>query len=225
MDGISFLSLCVVVGIGLKTVRSFQQSRQAVIESASLLTVIVEALTSRIQRSESALTNLRSDIATLARRSDGLETGRTELHAGYEEMMRLMQDVRLNDKKLITDLEQLRAKVSEISQTKQSTEGLPSRENFASVLSEGDMLSALTSTERLTLEILRGEGSKGAPELCKRLKKSREHTARLMKKLYMEGFVKRESSHMPFRYKLNDEVRSALESAAGPVMEERSATP
>jgi DNA-binding MarR family transcriptional regulator len=104
-------------------------------------------------------------------------------------------------------------------------EGLPSRENFATTLSEADLLLNLTATERLTLEILRDEGSKGAPELGKRLNKSREHTSRLMKKLYMEGFVKRESNHTPFRYKLNDEVRSALESAPNRVTEEEPATP
>lgn len=122
------------------------------------------------------------------------------------------------------DLEQLRVKRNE-PQGSRPVDGLPSRENFATVLSEGDILSALTSTERMTLEILKVEGSKGAPELGKRLKKSREHTSRLMKKLYMEGFVKRESNHTPFRYKLNDEVRSALEEAGNQPKEEQRATP
>jgi len=224
IDVISLLSLTLAILIGVKTVRSFHQSKQAVIESASLLTVIVDALTSRIQRSESALTNLRTDIVSVTRRGDMLETGQKHLSVAYDQMMRQVQETLSNDKKLLTDLEQLRAKVNEIPQGRETVDGLPSRDNFATTLSEGDMLSALTPTERLTLEILRTEGSKGAPELGKRLKKSREHTSRLMKKLYMEGFVKRESNHTPFRYKLNDEVRSALESA-GQLTEERPATP
>jgi len=225
IDSVSLLSLCIVAIVGLKTIRSFQQSKQAVIESASLLTVIVDALTSRIQRSESALTNLRSDIATVARHGDTLETEQTHLHTSYEQMTRQVQEILSSNKKLIVDLEQVKMKISEISHGQQTVEGLPSRENFATVLSEGDLLSRLTSTERVTLEILRVEGSKGAPELGKRLKKSREHTSRLMKKLYMEGFVKRESNHAPFRYKLNEEVRSALESAGDQVTEERAAAP
>ena len=159
----------------------------------------------------------------MGRRGEALETGQARLHNAYEQVTLQLQDALSNDKKLIVELEQLKAKI-ETSQVRQQVEGLPSRENFATVLSEGDMLSALTSTERLTLEILRTEGPKGAPELGKRLKKSREHTSRLMKKLYMEGFVKRESNHTPFRYKLNDEVRSVLESA-GELREERPAAP
>jgi len=225
IDVISLLSLCVVTVMGFKTVRSFKQSKQAVIESASLLTVIVDALTPRIQRLESALTTLRSDIASVARQGDTLETEQTRLHAAYEKVTRELQDVLSSDKKLIMDFEQLRSQLNKMPQGKQTLDGLPSRENFAAVLSEGDMLSALSSTERITLEILRVEGSKGAPELGRRLKKSREHTSRLMKKLYMEGFVKRESNHTPFRYGLNEEVRSALESARGELTEERPAVP
>ena len=222
---ISLLSLSLVGVVGLKAVRSFRQSRQAVIESASLLSVIVDALTSRIQRSESALVTLRSDMTTALRQGDTLEAEQAKLHTSYDQVMHQLQEALSNDKKLIVDLEQVKAKLSEIPQGKQTIEGLPRRENFAAVLSEGDMLASLTPTERRTLEILRTEGSKGAPELGKRLKKSREHTARLMKKLYMEGYVNRESNHTPFRYKLNEEVRSALESEGNPITAERSEMP
>jgi DNA-binding transcriptional ArsR family regulator len=225
IDMISLLSLCSVAIIGSKAVRSFQQSKQAVVESATLLSVIVDALTSRIQRSESALTKLRSDIATAARQSDVLETEQAHLHAAYEQMMNQLQGVLSTDKKLIMDLETLKTRLSEVPHRQQTVDGLPRRENFATVLSEGDILAALTPTERRTLEILRGEGSKGAPELGKRLQKSREHTSRLMKKLYMEGYVHRESNRSPFRYKLNDEVRLALESGRDQITAERPEMP
>jgi hypothetical protein len=32
----------------------------------------------------------------------------------------------------------------------------------------------------------------------------------LMKKLYLEGYVDRESNHAPFRYKVTDTARSAI---------------
>lgn len=215
----------MAIVISFKAVRSFQQSRQAVIESASLLTVIVDALTSRIQRSESALTTLRLDVATAARRGETLEREQRQLNIAHEQTMRQLLDLLSNDKKFVMDLEQLKKRINQMLEEGQTPQGLPKRENFATALSEGEILSALTLTERFTLEILRVEGSKGAPELGKRLKKSREHTSRLMKKLYMEGFVSRESNHTPFKYKLNEKVRSALESTTAQLTEERLATP
>jgi DNA-binding MarR family transcriptional regulator len=165
------------------------------------------------------------DVATAARRGETLERDQRQLNIAHEQTMRQLLDLLSNDKKLVIDLEQLKKRINQMLEEGQTPQGLPRRENFAAALSEGEMLSALTSTERFTLEILRVEGSKGAPELGKRLKKSREHTSRLMKKLYMEGFVSRESNHTPFKYKLNEEVRSALESATAQLTEERLATP
>jgi len=225
VDAASLLSLALVSSIGLKAVRSFQQSRRAVVESASLLTVIVDALTSRMGRTESALATLRSEVATVTRRDETLQTAQNRLQSRLEEVIHQLHDQASNDGRLIQELQQLRSHINEAPPVRQRIEGLPSRENFAVALTEGDILSSLTPTERFTLDILRVEGSKGAPELAKRLEKSREHTARLMKKLYVEGFVKRESNHTPFRYKLNDEVRSALESSAPQATEERPVTP
>lgn len=219
------LSLLVAGIVGLRAVRAFRQSRQAVTESASLISVIVDALTSRIQRSESTLATLRSEVAAETRRSDILEGNQSALRASHEEIVHQLQDVLSTDKKLILELEHLRSTIGEAPRARQAIDGLPKPGNLAAMISEADVLASLTATERTTLEILRAEGAKGAPELGKRLKKSREHTSRLMKKLYMEGYVSRESNRAPFRYRLNDVVRSALESAPGPIMEEEPERP
>jgi hypothetical protein len=162
---------------------------------------------------------------TSTRRNDILEGNQRALYASFEEVVHQLQDMLSTDKKLIVELERLKSTMGEIPRGRQAVEALPKPENFASIISEGDVLAALTPTERRTLEILRVEGTKGAPELGKRLKKSREHTSRLMKKLYMEGYVTRESNRAPFRYKLNDVLRTALESAPNPVSQEEPETP
>ena len=211
--------------VGVTAVRAFKQSKQAVTESASLLSVIVDALSLRIQRSESVLAKLRSDMILSTRRTDALEDRQGALLSSHERTINQLEDVLANDRKLVVELEQLKTRLGELQRTPRGVEGLPRRENFAAVISEGDLLSTLTPTERHTLEILRLEGTKGAPEIGKRLMKSREHTSRLMKKLYMEGYVSRESNHAPFRYKLNEAVRSALESSESQITAERPEIP
>jgi DNA-binding Lrp family transcriptional regulator len=79
---------------------------------------------------------------------------------------------------------------------------------------DGDILARLTDTERQTIEVLAREGPKAAPELGRRVKKSREHMSRLMKKLYLEGYIDRESNHAPYRYRLNEKVLARLRSGA-----------
>jgi len=223
-DVASLVTLLIVTLIAWRALRAFRQSKQAVIESASLVNVIVDALSSRIHRSELTLAALRSDIMSESRRGEALQAEQVTLQTSQGQILRQLEDVLSTDKRLVAELEQFKSRLSELQQVG-IAEGLPKRENLGVLISDGDILSTLTPTERLTLEVLRAEGVKGAPELGKRLEKSREHTSRLMKKLYMEGYVTRESNHSPFRYKLNESVRSALESGENRLIEkEREST-
>jgi chromosome segregation ATPase len=213
VDGISLLSLVLVSILGWRTLRAFRQSKQAVIESASLISVIVDALTARMQHAESATHKLRSEMNTVSYRAGNIEEAQAEIRKSHDRLLNQIQDAFANDRKLIAELEQLKIRLSTIQQRKATgAEPLPKRENLGTGVTDGDILAAVTSTEQEVLEILRLEGPKGAPELGIRLTKSREHMSRLMKKLYMEGYVDRETNHAPFRYKLNESLRSALES-------------
>ncbi len=74
-------------------------------------------------------------------------------------------------------------------------------------------LASLTNTEVAVLEMLSSEGSKTAPEIKERVQLSREHTARLMKKLYEEGYLEREVGKIPFRYSVKKEMEKFLRKA------------
>ena len=71
-------------------------------------------------------------------------------------------------------------------------------------------MAALTDTEIAVLEMLSSEGPKTAPEIKDRVKLSREHTARLMKKLYEEGYLEREVGKIPFKYSIKKEMEKLL---------------
>jgi DNA-binding IclR family transcriptional regulator len=60
------------------------------------------------------------------------------------------------------------------------------------------------------LEILAEEGEKTAPEIKDRIKLTREHTARLMKKLYEEGYLERDSGKIPYAYRIKEEMLKIL---------------
>ena len=48
-------------------------------------------------------------------------------------------------------------------------------------------------------------------EIQRKINKSREHTSRLLKKLYSENIVMRDGSSRPFKYKITNEGRKLLE--------------
>jgi predicted transcriptional regulator len=71
-------------------------------------------------------------------------------------------------------------------------------------------LAQLTATELRVLEILANEGRKTAPEIKNEIGLTREHTARLMKKLYEKGYVERDETKTPYAYRIKEEMRKIL---------------
>lgn len=224
---LNILSLAVLMFMlysATRALRAFRQSRQAVVESSSLINVIVEALTSRLEASEAVLAEVRRNVEGLRRQETAIEDEQQRLRSGYVQVLRHLQEALLNDKRLILELERIKSTLVPTRRSTLSSDLLPIRGNPA-VTSSSQMLERLTPTERLVIELLHREGPKAAPELGKRMRKSREHMARLMKKLYLEGYVDRESNYAPFRYRLNEKVNSVLHHIGdGATTEASSAT-
>ena len=71
-------------------------------------------------------------------------------------------------------------------------------------------MAPLTETELTVLEIIAKEGVQTAPEIRDRVTLTREHTARLMKKLYGDGYLERDTRKMPYTYSLKKEMEKIL---------------
>jgi predicted transcriptional regulator len=79
-----------------------------------------------------------------------------------------------------------------------------------SIVQPGSLNSITTPTELQVLTLLANEGPKSAPEIGRFVGRSREHTARLMKKLFDEGYVRRDQTRIPFRYSTVERVRQSF---------------
>lgn len=85
-----------------------------------------------------------------------------------------------------------------------------SRRVLAPASELGTLPSITTPTELQVLTMLANEGPKSAPEIGRIVGRSREHTARLMKKLFEEGYIRRDQTRIPFRYSLVERVKQAF---------------
>lgn len=88
-----------------------------------------------------------------------------------------------------------------------------------SVVQPGALNSITTPTELQVLTLLANEGPKSAPEIGKLVGRSREHTARLMKKLFDEGYVRRDQTRIPFRYSTVERVKQSFTKPEGKDLE------
>jgi DNA-binding MarR family transcriptional regulator len=74
----------------------------------------------------------------------------------------------------------------------------------------GFLPSITTPTELQVLTMLANEGPKSAPEIGRIVGRSREHTARLMKRLFEEGYIRRDQTRIPFRYSLVERLKQSF---------------
>jgi len=68
----------------------------------------------------------------------------------------------------------------------------------------------LTRTEKQIIQILLSEGAKTAPKIMGEISKTREHTSRLMKKLWQQGYIERGTNSIPFIYRPTKELKKII---------------
>ena len=83
-------------------------------------------------------------------------------------------------------------------------------------LQNDDILQELTDTELDVLKRIVDFGEGTVPEIKEHIEKTREHTARLLKKLYDKGFIDRNTSSMPYRYSIRKEIKDLIQDHTEP---------
>jgi hypothetical protein len=198
--------------------RRFDISRMSYREARQMLSAMVGSLSRRIEQNE-VLTRELSEQLQILSASQGRLSVEGE-NADKERLLGFMQDWMGNVKRVIEkvdglqknlktveqEVQEMRARVNQLSVPGKRAVGTP--EAPVGVVTEVT-LAKLAPTERRVLELLAG-GAKAAPEIGRLVTKSREHTARLMKSLFEQGFVEREANRQPYEYRLNDKVREVL---------------
>jgi archaellum component FlaC len=127
-----------------------------------------------------------------------------------------LSGLELKIKDIEVSQETLRAKISGIEEQVQKIQVTPIEtiiepQMGVMPIKRDKAMAALTDTEIAVLEMLSKEGAKTAPEIKERVRLSREHTARLMKKLYEEGYLEREAGKIPFRYSIKKEMEKLMQ--------------
>jgi chromosome segregation ATPase len=185
-------------------VLSFNRQLNHETERVEVVAYKVEATSSRSDRALSAaeqvhrrLHDFESRIGLLA--EDGEKT--TKRLEGIDAHLR---DAAASQETLI-------ARISKVEEQTRQFLAVPEAKIEAVIpIKREKALAPLTETELSVLEMLASEGPKTAPEIKQRIDLSREHTARLMKKLYEGGYLERDASKTPFKYSVKKEMGDIL---------------
>lgn len=195
------------------------RAQQKYIEAKTVLNDIVLSFSKQLQRQGATLAETDNKVTDLfdreTRISKELKVHGEELRTLAERevssiMHRALGKVDLLEKGLKTLEDSLFARVAKIEEAGIHSKESVQRIESAIPIKREKALAPLTGTELTVLELLASKGEKTAPEIKTQINLSREHTARLMKKLYAEGYLERSADKIPFKYRLKEEMQKIL---------------
>ena len=178
-----------------------------------------EALEGKVEPFERQLSFLNQSHQTL---SQAITTSLTENTQNSTNVLSSLSGLENKLKDIEATQETLRTKIAGFEEQFQKLSVTQRQEASVEVMlppipiKRDKALASLTETEISVLGMLSKEGAKTAPEIKERVHLSREHTARLMKKLYEEGYLEREAGKIPFRYSLKKEMEALLQRTEKP---------
>ena len=186
---------------------SFNRQFKQEADRLELVAYKVEAVSSK---SEKALQKVEGSDERML----GLEKKVNTVLEDKEKVLMKLDEIDGKARDLVTSQETLAARLSAIEEQAQHP-ALMQEANIDAVIpiKREKALAPLTETELSVLEMLSLEGSRTAPEIKSKIRLSREHTARLMKKLYEDGYLERDTGKIPFKYSVKKEMEKLLKKS------------
>lgn len=184
---------------------SFNRQFKSEAEKLEVVAYKVGAISSKGERALEKAEEVEKQLQVLEPRVGSMLENREKVLTKFDEIDKRVRDT-------VTSQEVLAARVSDIEQQTQRVLVTPElRIDAAIPIKREKALAPLTETELSVLKMLALEGPKTAPDIKDRIKLSREHTARLMKNLYEEGYVDRDTRKIPFKYHGKKEMKKILD--------------
>jgi hypothetical protein len=155
--------------------------------------------------------NIYLNIRNVERNVKNLKAEITDALIKSEKAIETSEKVNQNFQKIIERIEKMENMVVEI---KGKIRREPVKIDIPIPIDDQEILHRLNETEINILLILNELEEGTVPEIRKKINKTREHTARMLKKLYDRGFIDRNTSAMPYRYYLRKEVKEIIKRRA-----------
>ncbi len=184
-------------------VLSFNRQLKREAERLELVAYKIEEIASKEDRALNTAMNVEKQFHELEVKIGTVED-RQQLAARFDVMDKRLHDVAVSHEVLSNKITGIEEQAKQLAVTPEA--------NVEAVIpiKRDKAIAQLTETELAALDYLASDGAKTAPEIKQKVQLSREHTARLMKKLYEEGYLERDTSKIPFKYSVKKEMEKFL---------------
>jgi len=216
---ISAIFLLVLTGVTtLLYYRRIKGAKAKYEEAKDVVGDVVVSYSKQLQRHEEQLEKASYRIEGLSARSENVVVKVEELGKQTNELASKVVSTSDTQGRLTKEVEDVKTKLNDIKKVQEDIEKHISETPEAKIeaaipIRREHALAPLTETELRVLEFIADGGEKTAPEIRDLIKLTREHSARLVKKLYAEGYLERETAKTPYTYRVKDEMVKILKKS------------
>jgi len=184
-------------------------------EAKNVVGDVVVSFNKQLQRHEEQLEKASYRVEGLSARSDKIVVKVEDLGKQANDLASKVANSVDTQNRLTKDIEDVKIKLNDLKKVREDIEKHISEAPEAKIeavipIRREHALAPLTETELHVLEFIAQGGEKTAPEIRNLTKLTREHSARLVKKLYEAGYLERDTVKTPFRYRVKDEMLKIL---------------
>ncbi len=215
--GISILWVSTIIFV-IFYYRRLREVTNQYSEAKTIVERIVTTFKNRYDELSSSLHQLGLQVSSTQLMTQGIIDKTAQLSSQMEKNQDSSKGSKDLDENLLGNIMTLQDEVKRLKEVQEAFQSKISitQPRKLPVATEGPSLgndTRLTETENIILHYLLAEGPKTAKDVEERIGKTREHTARLMKKLWQQGYVERETHKIPFTYRTSDALRSLEKSS------------
>ncbi len=184
-------------------------------EAKAVVGDVIVSYNQQLQLQEEALEKVSYKVEGLDARSELMMQRIGDIETSKIDLPPEVADLANKQDALMKDLAAAKAELEKLKNAQESFEKQIStapeaRIETAIPIRRERALEPLTETELRVLEFIAADGEKTAPEIRDMIKLTREHSARLVKKLYEDGYLERDTGKIPYKYRVKDEMLKIL---------------
>ncbi|MCX8175613.1 MAG: MarR family winged helix-turn-helix transcriptional regulator [Candidatus Bathyarchaeota archaeon] len=176
----------------------------------------IGGLDRRIKELKKFVENLTLTVEKLSVDVDNIKNGRDiqpiveSLKKTMEAQVSFSKALQLFKEKILTLEKMFNENISQLKVSQRKVTSFKEEKQDSEI-----KIAKLTATEMKVLRVLATSGPKTASEIREIIGKTREHSGRLMKKLFLEGYVERDTTTMPYTYRISKKIKDSLELSSG----------
>ena len=195
--------------------RRIKEVRAKYAEAKNVVGDVVVSFNKQLQSHEELLEKVSYRVEGFVGRSENIVVKVDELGKQTDGLASKLVGVSEVQNLLVKDIDDVKARLDSLKKAQEGVEKHFAETTEAKIeaaipIKRERALEPLTDTELHVLEFIAEAGEKTAPEIRDLTKLTREHSARLVKKLYEDGYLERDITKTPYKYRVKDEMLKIL---------------